>query len=302
MKITEVNTKSILTKSNLPGTNYVINPYGGCSFACAYCYADFMRRFSGHLKDNWGEYVDVRINAPELLDKEIKNVIKKLKLEGNLELLGKQHDVNYPNIFISSVCDPYQAAESKYRITRECLEILVKNNYSGEISILTKSPLVTRDIDLLKKIKNVDVGLTITSADDKVTKLLEKNAPPVTTRLRALKILNDNKIKTYTFVGPVLPHFIDNEESLDKLFKAIKQAGTSRIYVELLNLSGQRKRRLLQELEGKVDIDVIDKFWFSQTHEYKTNLKKILYKLIDKYKMKILGGRIIDHEKYNSKN
>ena len=143
LKIKKIRAKSILNKSKLPKSDYAINPYSGCSFGCSYCYADFTKRFTGHSNDNWGKYVDVKINAPELLDKELSLLIK--RIENKREKEGVV-------ILLSSVTDPYQGIEAKYKITRKCLRIASKLNETNSKlvnwSILTKSPLVTRDIDL----------------------------------------------------------------------------------------------------------------------------------------------------------
>jgi len=179
MKITEVYAKTALTKSNLPDTDYVINPYSGCAFGCVYCYADFMRRFTGHLSDKWGEYVDVRVNVPELLKKELNNLINRI----NRGKAGTFKAGKWPIIFISSVTDPYQGVEAKYKLTRQCLKILADQDFQGEVAILTKSHLVTRDIDILKELHTVTVGLTITSTDDQVGRFFEKFAPPLSKRI-----------------------------------------------------------------------------------------------------------------------
>ena len=156
MDFREVQAKSILSPCGIPGIDYVINPYTGCRFGCTYCYASFMGRF---LKDksisDWGNYVYAKVNAPELLRKEIK----RLKEKG----VGKE-------IFLSSVTDPYQGVEAKYQLTRQCLEILGEYGFEGYVSILTKSDLVLRDIDLLKKLKHITVGLTITSTNDSISR------------------------------------------------------------------------------------------------------------------------------------
>ncbi len=136
MEIKEIQSKSILTKSKLPDADYVVNPYTGCRFGCVYCYASFMSRYVGKDINDWGEFVYVKINAPELLQKEIQ----KLKNKGK----GL-------SILFSSVTDPYQGVEAKYQVTRKCLQVLVDYGFEGKVSILTKSQLVTRDIDLLKK-------------------------------------------------------------------------------------------------------------------------------------------------------
>ncbi|MEK6713786.1 MAG: radical SAM protein, partial [Nitrospirota bacterium] len=107
------------------------------------------------------------------------------------------------NIIISSVTDPYQPVEGKYKLTRQCLEVLLPYQFS--ISILTKSPLVLRDIDLFKKFGDIEVGITITTDDEKIRKVFEPYAPPIGARIKAIKTLHDNGIKTYAFIGPVLP-------------------------------------------------------------------------------------------------
>jgi len=112
---------------------------------------------------------------------------------------------------ISSVTDAYQPIESKYKLTRQCLEILLQ--YQFPVDILTKSPLVLRDTDLIKKFKDIEVGITITTHDEDISRVFEPNAPSILARMRALKTLHDNRIKTYAFIGPVLPM---NPESLSK--------------------------------------------------------------------------------------
>jgi DNA repair photolyase len=333
MKVALKKVKTILTPSGLPTPDFVLNPYGGCAFGCVYCYADFTRRFQGHTEDKWGEYVDVRVNAAEVLDKEIKSLIKNIKNRNHKPWKNEK----YPIVLLSSVVDPYQGVESKYKITRQCLEVLVKNKFPGEVSILTKSPLVVRDLDLLEKLNtnpldppylaetrdfvqgevevgnssltregrvglylypsSISIGMTITSTDDGVSRLLEKNAPPASERLKALKQINDAGFKTYVCVNPLLPHFADNREELEKLFHAIEDAGTHEVFIEHLNLSGSKRKRLFEELKDKIDTEVLEKFWFSQSDEYKEKLEKMIWDILKDTKLKVLGGGIIDHDR-----
>ena len=181
--IREIKAKSILTKSGIPDVDYCINPYVGCSHGCRYCYATFMKRYSGHTEE-WGSFVDVKINAPEILQKQLKRAKR-----------GR--------VLISSVTDAYQPIESKYKLTRQCLEILLQSQFP--VDILTKSPLVLRDTDLIKKFKDIEVGITITTNDEKMQKIFEPNAPSIMARIRTLKALHDKGINTYAFIGPVLP-------------------------------------------------------------------------------------------------
>lgn len=181
MKIKEIHSKSILSPSKV--YDYVVNPYVGCQHACSYCYARFMKRFTGH-KEPWGDFVDIKINAPDLLRKEIK---KKKKA----------------TVWVSGVCDPYQPLEKKYELSRKCLEILVENHWP--VFIQTRSPLVLRDVDILKRSKNVEVGLSITTANDEIRKVFEPDAPSIKERLRTIESLHQNGIKTYVMIAPILP-------------------------------------------------------------------------------------------------
>lgn len=181
MIVNEIHSKTILSVSKI--YDYVINPYTGCQHACTYCYARFMKRFTGHTEP-WGEFVDVKVNAAELLEKEIKR-----KKRGR--------------VWISGVCDPYQPLEKKYRLTRVCLEILVREKWP--VVIQTRSPLVLRDIDILVKSRDLEAGMSVTTADDKIRKIFEPFAPSVNLRVKALGELHNAGIRTYAMIAPVLP-------------------------------------------------------------------------------------------------
>ena len=181
MVVREIQAKSILSKSEI--YDYVVNPYVGCQHACSYCYARFMKRFTGH-REPWGEFVDAKVNAPELLSREIER-----KKRGT--------------VWLSGVCDPYQPLEEKYRLTRRCLEILVRHGWP--VVIQTRSPLVLRDLDLLKQGAELDAGFSIGTADDEVRQRFEPLAPPIPSRLRALEELHRSGVRTYAMIAPMLP-------------------------------------------------------------------------------------------------
>lgn len=214
MKIQEIKCKTVLGKCGFPGGGLSLNPYVGCSHNCQYCYARFMKRFTGH-KEAWGSFVDARINAPEILEKQLK--IPRFKSE---------------SIYIGTVTDPYQPVEKQYKLTRKILEVLSKSTNS--ISILTKSNLVTRDIDLLKKNKNVEVNFTINSLYENWARLVEPGSSSVKERIFAAKELSDNGIKVFAMMGPFWPHFTDPE----KLFLAFKKIGISHVFSESFNTTG----------------------------------------------------------------
>jgi len=223
MKVKKIFCRSILSPSKLPGCDYVINPYVGCAHGCVWCYARFMKGYTGHDNDEWGSFVDVKINAPEVLIKDVR------KLKG------------CPTIFLSSVCDPYQPIEAKYQLTRKCLEIL--SPFSFPVSILTQSKLVTRDIDLFKKFKSLEVGMSFITMDEKATRIFQPAAALPKERIETLKKLHQAGIKTYLHVGPILPIFTDFE----KIFKAVSPWVDS-VMGETLNTRGENWTNLIKGL------------------------------------------------------
>jgi DNA repair photolyase len=190
MVLREIYARSILSKSQV--FDYAVNPYVGCQHSCVYCYARFMRRFTGH-KEPWGEFVDVKINAPALLKSEI--------------------DKRPPGrVWVSGVCDPYQPLESKHQLTRKCLETLVE--YGWPITVQTKSPLVLRDLNLLRTGDKIEVGLSVTTADDGIRKLFEPGAPSIKERIKALEQLHLAGIRTFAMIAPMLPGADDLADQL----------------------------------------------------------------------------------------
>ena len=211
MGIGEVRCKGILGRSGIGGMDYAVNPYLGCSHACAYCYARFMRRM-GHPGEAWGSFVDAKVNAVEMLREEAAK-----KPRGR--------------VMLSSVTDAYQSLEEKYRLTRGCLEVLLECGY--RVDILTKNVLVLRDIDLFKEFDEVEVGFTVTSLDDSVRAAFEPGASPIRARLDALKTLSDEGIPTYAFLGPMLPYLSD--EHLEELLNILADR-VGRVIVDRLNI------------------------------------------------------------------
>ena len=183
MNIREIATKNAFTRTGIPGYDYCLNPYVGCQHACRYCYATFMKRFTGH-REPWGDFVDVKVNIADALRRQLKRT-----RQGSL--------------IIGTVTDPYQPLEDKYAITRRCLSALASS--SLEVHILTRSALVVRDIDMLKEIGSVEVGFSITTNREDVKGIFEPRAPSIQSRIDALRTLHDAGLRTYVFVGPMLP-------------------------------------------------------------------------------------------------
>ncbi|MFW9818407.1 MAG: radical SAM protein [Candidatus Thorarchaeota archaeon] len=218
MKIEFREAKNLITKSNIPSIDYVINPYTGCQHGCIYCYAEFMIRFTGHKGEKWGQFLDVKTFD---LDK-----IKPQKYNGKV-------------ILLSSVTDPYLPLEKKYQNTRKILEKLVGTE--AEISILTKSKLVLRDLDLFKKFKNIRVGVSISSLDVEFAKVIERAASNPLDRLDAIKQISKAGIETYTFISPYFPE-ITNFKAIIKEIKDF----TDRFLFENLNFRPHNIPRIMK--------------------------------------------------------
>jgi len=187
IKINKIRAKTIIVKTNLPEGDFVINPYVGCMHGCKYCYARFMKRFTGHTEP-WGSFVDVKINALDLIPKDTN------------KYRGK-------SITISSVTDPYQPIERKYKITRKILERLIP--LQPNLDLITKSDLVVRDIDLFKQFKNCMVTLSFSITNEKLRKQVELLSSPAKQKINALKELHKAKIPTALFISPVFPQITD---------------------------------------------------------------------------------------------
>jgi DNA repair photolyase len=206
----EIKCKSLLNKSRLE--DYCINPYVGCQHACTYCYADsYTQKFSKH-PESWGDFVDIKINAPTVLEREIGR-----KTKGT--------------IFFSSLTDAYQPIERKYELTRRLLGIVLEHQFP--LSIQTKSALVLRDLDLFRKLDRCEVGFTVTTLDDDLRRLFEPYSSSIEERISAIKKLKENGVRTFVFFGPVLPYISD--QNLEHYFQRIAGAGTDYVYVDKLN-------------------------------------------------------------------
>ena len=194
MIIREIESKSILSKTGIPIADYVINPYVGCTHSCRFCYACFMKRFTGH-SEKWGEFLDIKVNAPDLIP------LKSSKYEGKY-------------IFLSSVTDPYLPLEKKYKLTRRIIEKLIP--LKPVLGILTKSDLILRDIDLIKQFAESEVGFSFSTLDEEIRKKVEPSASPIKNRINALKEFHEAGIKTYVFISPILPYLTDWEDIIQK--------------------------------------------------------------------------------------
>ncbi|GAK58200.1 radical SAM domain protein [Candidatus Vecturithrix granuli] len=265
MGVNEILARSILQKSGIPGVSFVINPYTGCVHGCVYCYARFMKRFTGHAEP-WGAFLDAKVNAPDLLKRQLENRKTPLTEE----------------VFLSSVTDPYLPAEKQYQLTRRILEVLLE--YQTPISILTKSELVLRDIDLLRQFKRCSVGLSMMTTDDAMASRFEPYASLPSQRIRALKTLKESGVYTYAFLSPYLPRVSNIEHLFEGLQGAIDEIGIEALNVRACNWAGVEK--ILKEhfpklLPGYKQLARDDLYW--------DQLEQQAHYLIESYRLTFMG-------------
>lgn len=218
--IRNMETKNIMTKSSLPVGGYSINPYVGCTHGCRYCYASFMKRFTGHTEP-WGTFLDVK-HWPEIRNPR--------KYEGQRLVIG-------------SVTDGYLPQEEQFQNTRKLLKQL--KGSGAEILICTKSDLVVRDIDLLKEMGKVTVSWSINTLDEEFRTDMD-NAVSIERRLSAMKQVYDAGIRTVCFIAPVFPGITDCEA----IFQRVKNQ-CDLVWLENLNLRGGFKQEILDYIDQK---------------------------------------------------
>lgn len=220
MVIKEIEVNDYLTKSKLPASDYVINPYVGCPHGCKYCYASFMKRFTGH-NEEWGDFLDIKI-----CDKKI-----------NLEKIKNK------DVFLSSVTDCYNPFEEKYKVTRKILEQLVDADCF--LGIATKSNLILRDVDLLKKMKHVRVSMSINTLNENFRADMD-NASSIKERLVTLEKLHKQGIYTILFMSPIFPYITEWQEIIEKSKNFVDE-----YWFENLNLRGAYKFYIMNYIKNK---------------------------------------------------
>jgi DNA repair photolyase len=194
-----------------------MNTAFGCESACTYCYIRYLTRWKGIGTNDIFRDIRVRTNAPQLLARELRNRHREW-------------------LWIGSTTDPYQPFEERYRLMRSCLEVLGEHGFPYEI--ITKAPLVARDVDLLAS--TADVGLVsmslFSSLDDEKRRRIELKARPVAERIEALRTLNAAGVRTMALLLPIIPTFSDDLDEMRELLRAVRAAGTTRLYAGVMRL------------------------------------------------------------------
>lgn len=211
--------KTFLSQSKIPGYDYVINPYVGCPHKCVYCYAEYMRKFSGH-DEPWGEFLDIRHCDTPL----------------------KPSKLFHTRVLISSVTDPYNPYECTYEVTRGLLQQLVA--CQAHVHILTKSALVIRDTALFKQLPECKVTFSFSSADDTLRAALEPGASSVDDKIIALHTLHAQGITTGVMVAPIMPGLTDWKAIISRT-----RSYTDHYSFDSLNMRPAYQRKVLNFIE-----------------------------------------------------
>ncbi|MBT4849885.1 radical SAM protein [Candidatus Parcubacteria bacterium] len=221
-----------------------------------------MKRFSNHAEP-WGKFIDIKKNAAQTLDKELKKVRPK-------------------SVLLSSVTDAYNPIEKKYGLTRQILKVLLK--YQIPTSILTKSDLVLRDIDLLSRFDDCQVGFSFLSLNSRDSRNFEPTTTIPKRRINALKELKNNDIRTYAFIGPIMPYITE----LDPLFMHLSDVSVDYIFCESFNNRGQARSNIRSIIKQKYS-HIQQAFWdsFDKNSDYWPETAQYINKLSDFYKIPV---------------
>lgn len=262
--INEMSCERLLSPTSIEIADYVINPYRGCVYGCIYCYARKNKAFLKQ-KKKWGSFVDVKTNA--------------------LEILGQEMETNNPSrVLLGSITECYQPAEKKYELTCGVLKQLVDKNIP--VTILTKSNLIVRDIDLLKKVKSNKICFTINTLEEADKLVFEPFSSSVKARIKAVKELNANGINTYVHIGPVFPFITDVFGLMENLFGI-----TEELVFESYNMQVSKEQEVYDAVKQhfpKEYGNFCNVFSAEELYnKYWDNLKKEILELNKRYNYKI---------------
>jgi len=213
--------------------SWSLNPYGGCVHRCTFCYVRaFERRADRPADDRYGTAIRVKVNVAEVLTRELA-----------------RPSWQRGQVAIGAATDPYQPAEGRYRLTRACIEALA--GARNPFSIITRGPLVVRDLDVLQEAARraeVSVNVSVPTLDEHVWRTTEPGTAPPRQRLRALKTLVDGGIRTAVGMAPILPGLSDRPEQLAAVVRAAREAGATQIWANLLYLKPGTREHFLEHL------------------------------------------------------
>ncbi len=267
VKYTEIKCKTLLHHHKSPKLPYKwdINIYRGCEHACPYCFAIYSHKYLGYKNlSDFEEEIIVKANAPSVLEEELskpsmRNVI----------------------INIGGICDSYQPAEEHYRIMPEILRVILR--YENPIVISTKSDLILRDYELIKRLSEktlVIVGVSIISMDNDYIRLLEPSAPELNNRKAIFECFKKSKVKLSFHCMPILPIITDNEENINDCLDYVVKNEIDGFIFDTLNLYGKTRERFFQYIkEYFPDLQRYYYRLYNNFSEYKAYRERIIAKL-----------------------
>ncbi|WP_224412957.1 SPL family radical SAM protein [Oscillatoria salina] len=261
------NSQSILSKATgfINVYDFTLNPYRGCQYGCSYCYAAAFSPNS-KMRDDWGKWVIVKANAAELLEKEL--------------VKWYQSNSRSPSIYMSSVTDPYQPIEAQEKLTRQLLEIMII--YKPKLVIQTRSPMITRDIDLLQRIKHLRINMSILTGSERVRKDFEPMSPSIKARLHAVKKIKQQidpwkgyVPKISVTVTPLLPTF--PEEQADFINSL---AVADRVVIQEFHAQNQGRSLIASTRQEALTLTKKYAWWYDNEqqsyHQFKQQLHELL--------------------------
>jgi DNA repair photolyase len=231
-EVREVEVKTALTKCAMPGEPWTVNPYTGCSHDCAYCYVPDVAHVE---RPKWGSYVVVKRNLPTVLAREVGR-----KEKGA--------------VFFSSATDCYQPAEATHKITRASLEILARHDWP--VYVLTRNPLVKRDVPLFRRFSEFQVGMSVPTLDEEARRLVEPGAPTIEARLRTLRELADEGFATFANMMPCYP--LTGGWSPDDVAHAFREAGVQEVHAGAFRYLASFRQILWRRVQGTDHEAIVD--------------------------------------------
>ncbi|HLV80911.1 MAG TPA: radical SAM protein [Chthonomonadaceae bacterium] len=199
-------------------TDYALNPYSGCAFGCSFCYVPSLRKFRGQEWETLGKWAQIKTNALEILHKELAKIGPEAR------------------IMIGTATDAWQPVEKIAKVTRALMEELAR--HPNPVSLLTRSPLLLRDIPILQQMaeeRRVTVGVSLSTFDERARRVFEPRAPAVAGREYLIKALITAGIPTRLFWAPLLPGVSDNAEAVKDYLRRAEELGVRRVFCDLLN-------------------------------------------------------------------
>ncbi len=231
----ETATKKVITKAFASGWEggwrYTVNCYRGCIHGCTYCFARQYHEYLGYgAGTDFETKIVVKPNTPQLLREELKKTRQKM-----------------PHLDFSFATDPYLPLEAEYKLTRQCLEVCAE--FDVPVGVITKSALVTRDIDIIKRLSKVTVFFSLPFLTKESSNPFEPYTPVPDARFRAMKMLSDEGIQTGIGIAPVIPGY--NESDIPGLLERAKESGATRAFMSMLH----------------IDSDSIEQYFVQKMHE-----------------------------------